>query len=786
MIDEFQDDNSDQKDMLFYLAEKLQNYRTAGVPHPDELEKEKLFFVGDEKQSIYMFRGADVSVFKKLSDELKNDEPVTLSRNYRSCPQLIASFNSIFGGEPYPPDKKNSKEKNISVFEKPSKDLPVYEAVYSNALPKEEDEKCNNWTQHVHFAFADNDKDSNNDEDILSPQENEAAYVAKKIKTLVDEEKYKPSDICILFKKYSEQFLFEKYLRFYKLPYLTQTFVGIFGDGPANDFFSFLKICCLPQDIKAYATVLASPFINLKSSTIEKLISLFNGKVFDENCQQLLSHSELLRFQKGKELYDFYAKKFTEQSLSETISNLWYDLGYRYETLWNNTVYRFSELYDLIYEMACQADEEGKGLFELVENAETFKGETTKLGEVDVTTEHEDAISIMSVHKSKGLEFPVVFVSSLKQQNKRETEEKVFYSDETGLSINLPKSPLLISDKVNNYFFMKLKAEKQNKDRAELKRLLYVAFTRAEKELYVTSVKPSQTADSMLSILQPVIDFYENSSPDKTNWPFEIDTIPLYSRKDFEKKNESDKIKTADMIAKKFESLDVIEKQIVPKNHFTPSHLHETDDDDISFVDNTQTKETMSKELYKKIDEIIFETMDEQLQKPKFSFSNFGTIAHAFMEAKLLDSKPVISQKDIKYLSKKQEETIYEICNTFADLFLQTELGNNAYNASWKKTEYQFKSNIAGMILTGSIDLTFEDDSGNIIIVDYKTNKEINPEIYYRQLAAYRQAISAMRDIPLEKIQCYLYYLRYAKTVNITEGCKSINLEEVLKNAENI
>ena len=68
MIDEFQDNNAIQRDMLFLLAERPERMET-GVPSVEELCPDKLFFVGDEKQSIYKFRGADVSVFRSLSND---------------------------------------------------------------------------------------------------------------------------------------------------------------------------------------------------------------------------------------------------------------------------------------------------------------------------------------------------------------------------------------------------------------------------------------------------------------------------------------------------------------------------------------------------------------------------------------------------------------------------------------------------------------------------------------------------------------------------------------------
>ena len=79
MIDEFQDNNSLQRDLLFLIAEKLERFEKS-VPSPQELCPNKLFFVGDEKQSIYAFRGADVSVFRKLADDISDKERLAATR----------------------------------------------------------------------------------------------------------------------------------------------------------------------------------------------------------------------------------------------------------------------------------------------------------------------------------------------------------------------------------------------------------------------------------------------------------------------------------------------------------------------------------------------------------------------------------------------------------------------------------------------------------------------------------------------------------------------------------
>ena len=97
MIDEFQDNNRLQKELLFLLAEKLGSHNQ-GVPPAWDLEPDKLFFVGDEKQSIYRFRGAEVAVFKTLHEELGSSggRTIALDRNYRSGSGLIGLVNSVF------------------------------------------------------------------------------------------------------------------------------------------------------------------------------------------------------------------------------------------------------------------------------------------------------------------------------------------------------------------------------------------------------------------------------------------------------------------------------------------------------------------------------------------------------------------------------------------------------------------------------------------------------------------------------------------------------------------
>jgi len=231
MIDEFQDNNELQKDLLFLIAEK-KDITNKTVPSAKDLSPGKLFFVGDEKQSVYLFRGADVSVFRKLKRELGGTN-LPLKTNYRSAPVLIGAFNSIFGGYKFDPEgtateEKNNGERNPAVFVPAAENLRLPER---SRLPGQE------WLPPFEASFTplhaskknggkltlcilDRQDSPENDpagdleggeSELLTPVENEARYVAWRIGELLKEKnetgesKYRPGDIAILFRAHSPQ-----------------------------------------------------------------------------------------------------------------------------------------------------------------------------------------------------------------------------------------------------------------------------------------------------------------------------------------------------------------------------------------------------------------------------------------------------------------------------------------------------------------------------------------------------------------------------------------------------
>lgn len=831
MIDEFQDNNSMQRDMLFLLAEKPERM-DVGIPTVDELCPDKLFFVGDEKQSIYIFRGADVSVFRALSDDFKEGN-LEMTTNYRSNPALIGAFNTIFGGYQYPPVKYIAgselvgapsvfyNEKDISIRDIPNHEAIYHEVTLSNTTQeelekagKENKEKLKEiYNPKVHVALYDNQQEV--PQDYISGEEAEAEWVAQKIDQLIAEGT-NPSEIAILFRNYSLQSLYERTFLRHGIPYNTEVVTGLYADGPINDLMAFIQICVEPQNTIAYAQVLRSPLVNLSLPETMGILST-NKEPFAVSSDILEGKSAEI-YKKMQSFYMDFSKSILSQPIAKSVSALWYELGYRYETMWNHTVEMYGKLYDLLFELARQADLNNMGLVDFIDTVNNYRADDSKLENMDIPLDQTAGVHIMSIHKSKGLEFETVFVCATHRGPRRDNNAApVFCSPEFGITVNTPPCKTFDGNKTQ-YFYDKIKEEKDLKLAAELRRITYVALTRAKKNLYITNGKYKQdpkayekfapggqsNVDSLFKVLSPVIEFYRTEG-NQSAAPFDLEMIPSYPR--FANDGSESTIRKNTISAKKLlvgkieqdKPYDVVEKagglivnQKIVSKYTTPSHLHGPDEE--NSVDKQIISASTSSTVYPEITQYVLESISPEEYKkheldksyeprPAFSFANFGTIAHAYMEAEMKHCEPDISNKEWVGLDNNSEKIakIRQICEKMAENFKKSAIGQAAIRSTEYYPEYEFRSKVGSKIVKGIMDLVFKNDDGTYTILDYKTNQKEEPEIYYNQLACYRQAIAQMLNIEdANSIKCYLFYLRSGHEVDISAECAAVDLEKAV------
>lgn len=790
MIDEFQDNNKLQKDMIFLLAENEEQMKT-GLPEYKDLSPCKMFFVGDEKQSIYKFRGADVSVFRTFDEEFtknsvergQNVHNIILAANYRSRKELIKPFNMIF------------KYIFSGVSEK-------YEAKFG--MLNAERRSLNTGGKFIHFAFFDSENIPQTKADNLSTYDLEAAFIACKIKKIVHPESNftvlrKESaeaespccynDIAILMRKKSHQNEIEKQLKSWGIPYNAEEPVSLVDEEFVNDSIAYLRLLLYPKDILSYAAVLRSPFVCLSDLGLSVCMLKYNKTPFENNIINLLSEDDAVKYQKAGEYYRELRAEIEncDLNIALLITKFWYNSGYRFESLVSPYYENKSEIYDFFFELACKADRQGKNPAQFLEYIEDlqkngFEEGAKKIESLNIPVERGHGVHILTIHKSKGLEFPVVFIYGCGDKEKSQRNAGAYYfthDDKLNydlLTLNLPSAEGLKNEKYSNYFFSKYKNEEQKKSTAELKRLLYVAATRAESALFLTGTLPKLTKLEKESVLydnetDPLIKrlkLYRDKLADKTfsasflnlivpavlaaeeedeeqSWI--IESIPFLSREELRKLAKDyaqikDK-RPADTIliqriesAKKYYAGACVEEPYVSSvNYMSASKMY---DDDIVLWKKRQSPKIIVK------------------NKGYLSAVDFGTIVHNIIEDRFKGVKECPPKKG--FLKR---------AHSMADNFFNSELGKKSLAAPFIKTEYPFVSLIEDgnkkIYISGKIDLLFRNEE-SLYIIDYKTDKEIEPQRHTAQINVYKKAVCDI--FPDEKnIKAYLFYLRSGKEI---------------------
>lgn len=825
MIDEFQDNNEMQKKLLYLISEKL-NRTEKGIPRVDELIENKLFFVGDEKQSIYRFRGAEVSVFRALAQEFA-DGFLELKVNYRSHQALIAAFNSIFGGYNYPPSENEILPENKGVFYSYSDvkkqvetgiEIPQYEAIYHKVDiskdAKNEVEECilktkseklpDIYKPRVTIAMIDNDAKPENSDSYLDIEMSEAVWVTNKISELL-KEGYEENDIAILFRALTIQPMYEKLLLKKGIAYKTESVTNFFSDGPVNDLVSYLTLIAYKTDSNSFAKVLHSSFVNLSFAEIEIILSSFDTtkELFLQSADGILSGKSLERFCFARDIYVRAVEISQTKNLTDLISYLWYDAGYRFETMLSQRKFMYNSSYDRLFELARLAEVDNQGLAEFIDYVSTFK--TEKLDGIKIPFEYADGVNLLTIHKSKGLEYPVVFVVGCGRSAKPENNSDIMYfSNDYGVTVNTPKSPASFVDK--NIFYEKQKTLSKRQSAAELRRVTYVALTRAEKRLFISgkyhftkwedgsNYDERPDVDTIFGIMKPALKTYISSEMKiKDEYvgrcPFEFEIID-WALKEEGYLEDNSKKEIIEKFIPYFNETEVVTKEIIQSPYAKPSHLHDEDDETYK---TGFSKIIVDKAVpYSEIDQLVNDSISSDKNEPDFAYSNFGTIAHSYLECAVKNIEPQMLNTEITGLhgNEKKIAIVDKVCREMNEKFLKSDTGKlllkTVEQNKFYKSEYDFKSKAGGKIINGQIDLVFENpDDDGYTIVDYKTNHEIRPEIYYTQLACYRNAVANMMNINEDKIRCVLFYLRFGESVDITEECAKINLEDLIINTYN-
>ncbi len=765
-IDEYQDTNDIQETII-----KMISSESKGLPN--------VFMVGDMKQSIYRFRMTNPKrIFGKKSLEythISDSNPedlyikIPLSDNFRSHPKVLDSVNSVF-------DKimsENAGEVDYVGDERLSYEKDFYQGELS--LPPME----------LKILTLDNSCEK---EDLILAQ---CDYLSQRIKKIVSNKtkvfdkktgkmrEIKYSDIAVLFRRPKiDAPTFERSLKNYGIPTIYDADSNFFDAEEIRVILSLLRIIDNPLQDIPLIHVMRSPLFNFDENALAEYALLNKPYLYDalvefscekdennKKCKFFLE--KLKKWRKEASLmtvYDFLEKLITETSYLSFVSSM-PDSEIRLENI--SLLQRFAEKSD---------SSNYKGLFNFLKYVDNLYS-SGSLSSEGTFSPDINAVRIMSIHKSKGLEFPFVFLC--RAENKRSLKDytgDLLLSNTLGIGINA-----FYEKRYKKSLPMNKAIAYISKDEAtsEELRVLYVALTRAREHIeIISSVKVKKNEEKY--ILPEIKEFI--SSSDVLEATSYLDWLLLSRGKKsgmtvsvLESQKETPEESATFTLNKPFsikcpEKYDeILSYSYEKKNLFTIKNKY-------------SVSELKSGKMYEEVSDSspLFSSFSEKkLSRPSFlncdkvfTSAQKGSIMHYVMER--LPLEPFLMSDFLSALNMSNEE-ISSLDTQKIKNFTESEFFYRMINSSFIQREAPFtfykkiselsskeedKNNDALVLIQGIIDLFFIEND-EIVLLDYKTDKNTNHEEirkrYSLQLSLYEEALKKRYNLPVKEKYIYLF-----------------------------
>ncbi|MBQ5695272.1 MAG: helicase-exonuclease AddAB subunit AddA, partial [Clostridium sp.] len=840
LVDEYQDSNNVQETIIDLVSRR-------------RFEESNVFMVGDVKQSIYRFRQAKPELFldkynRYSLEEGSNDRKIQLYKNFRSREEVIEGVNYIFKmvmsqtvGEL---EYTDEEALNLGAsFEEVNDD----ESIVGGEIELHILDKSGIIKEKVEDSFDDDDEIAKEEEEDIDGITLEAKIVAKRIKELFeikdgkrfkvfdkDTKEYrdvKYKDIVILLratKNWAEIFLDE--LGSEGIPVYADTGSGYFESIEIRTIMSLLKIIDNPlQDVPMIAT-LRSPICGFTAEELSDLRLLNKDLYFYELIKEVSEGiheiNEELKFKCSKFIDDL--SKWRERAIYTPIDEfIWYlymdTAFYGYVGAMPNGKLRQANL-KILFQRAKQYESTSfKGLFNFINFINKLRKSSGDMGSAKVLGENEDVVRIMSIHKSKGLEFPVVFTSGMgKQFNLMDLSNSILYHEELGFGPNFVNL-----ETRNSYSTLAKEAIKKRirlETLSEEMRILYVAFTRAKEKLIITGASSNleksisgwiSSASLDESIVLPSEVLKGKSYLDwiamamcKHTCGEKLRGVTGATRElitsDFSKWDIKFWTKELLTVDKNLETVDKVEDEsmfITSKNVVVDKEISRRLDYKYKFIEGAMLPSNISvSDLKKKeftygdeIHDTVEVFKEKEVLKPKFlkeekglSAAERGTVIHYVMQRLNYDRVSTISEIKAQIeemvldnsLTEKEASTVWykKIYN-----FFNSNLGKRLLKAykderlvsrelpfftELSSVEYKPELNKDVYVdekirLQGIIDCFFEEEDG-IVLLDYKTDyveEEKVDEIIERYRAQLKYYKDALEKITEKRVKESYLYL---------------------------
>lgn len=811
MIDEYQDSNYVQETILRAISREV-------------VGQNNLFMVGDVKQSIYRFRLARPELFMEKFDTYETtDAPcqrIDLHKNFRSRDTVLTFTNDIF----YQIMKRNLG----------GVDYTDEAALYCGAdYPAGEKEDA--FDSEILLTTTQELEEGTKQQ--ISKQELEAKLIADRIRKMVGKEEVvdeetgefrevRYGDIVILLRSLSEWAdLFAEVLNANGIPAHTVSRTGYFSTLEIRTVLNYLRILDNPRQDIPLAAVLKSPMAGLSDEQLARLRLLAEDKPYHQCVKMFLEAEEELtekestadedmraKLKRFSETYKKLRRQTMDIPMHELLQKVLKETGYaRYASALPAGRQRLANLHMLSEKAIAYEKTSYRGLYHFIRYIDELQKYDVDFGEAELVGENEDAVNIMSIHKSKGLEFPVCFVSGMgKSFNKQDSRSKMILHPNLGVGLDIIEEDRRI--KVPAFFKKVIARQTELESLGEELRVLYVAFTRAKEKLIITGcIKDEEMLQQIREIYcgsnRKALNFKERAEA-KTflewilpaaaasgSWDKVSYVTPWSMLEDEAAHQITEHVSLRQRVQQAEEVSDTLYEKI--KEQLSYQYPHPDAIHLVTKYSVSELKHRAMRELAAKEEEDVTPKFLEEVSTPyvpafmegKAEVNQGalrGTAMHRLMECydftKMPDRSDEFAENIKKQLTglvqmgKVSEDMQKLIRIPSVELFLKSKLAPRMKAAAMRDDLFREKPFVMGnhemeeemVLIQGIIDVFWVEEDG-IVLLDYKTDRVDSAtrlrDMYKEQLDLYAEALERIFPLPVK--EKYLYSFRLNQAIEV-------------------
>ena len=774
LIDECQDTDAFQLQMLAELVSG------------DDADAAQAFVVGDAKQSIYRFRGADVEEFDNTCSSLGRGQSESLDLSFRTHQAGVAFINALF--DPLMGDRYEKITAHRS-------ETPPHES--------------------VEILLADGDTPINNADDASAAQ---AALTAQRISEMISNgEKLvwdshagawravQPRDVAILLSRMTHSLEYERQLQKHNVPYYVVAGTGFFKQQEVFDILNALRVIDNPLDDIALFGVLRSSLVGLDDNALMHIAEALSGGPYlprltstdTGDLADRLTGDQLTALQFAAGLLQRLAERKNAVAIDELLAQLLDETGYLAVLASQFGAKRLVGNIRQLIDRASAADRDGMSLRDFITRTDQLILDESRYEQAVVAGESDNVVRLMTIHKAKGLEFGVVVMPDLNAGRRGFVGRLLHRGNDWGWTLNVKPDPDEAGDTDIDPLSFRLAKLAENEDLdAEDIRKLYVAITRHRDHLVLiganmrskdskisSSTSPLAQIDGILGVADAIDADAETISYGDGQFKARIACI----LPDTPKSQTGPQAPGRQVIARATGAGDLAGAMLATKSKAAPPPLIGPLPASIGSVEVAVTALSDFAHcpmLYRWRHELgapapISQSDGTRTGGDSLDALTLGTLYHRCME--LLDFAHPQANEDL-IAQAVWEMDLDDAVNPGAlagDLgemisrFAQHDLWGRLASARGIYRELDFVLTAGQLTLRGQIDLLYCDDQSGWHVVDYKSDRVADDnEIaqragnYELQMLAYSIAAGRHFDQPIADAS--LYFLRPARTHTFT------------------